>query len=179
MELDQPARRSGRGRRTGWRRSSASCRALLRRADAGEAWIEDKGLAVAVHTRRLDDAEAAFERLLPAMRDLAARHDLVVEPGKAVIEVRSPGVHKGQVVQTLADELDAGGFLFAGDDLGDLEAFEAVAELREGGMPTLLVCSSSDEESALVAHSDVVVKGPEGVLDLLEQLTDDAAALRA
>ena len=50
----------------------------------------------------------------------------------------------------LAKELDAGGFLFAGDDLGDVEAFEAVAELREQGLPTLLVCSASDEESALV-----------------------------
>ncbi|MDO9455069.1 trehalose-phosphatase [Nocardioides sp.] len=152
---------------------------VLRRADAAEAWIEDKGLAVAVHTRRLADPEAAFQRLLPALRELAGRHDLVVEPGKAVIEIRSPGVHKGQVVQTLVDELDAGGFLFAGDDLGDLEAFDAVRALRADGVATLLVCSSDDEESALLELSDVVVGGPAGVLELLEQLTDDAAALRA
>ena len=152
---------------------------LLRRLDAADAWVEDKGLAVAVHTRRLPDADAAFRRLLPELRDLAGRHDLVVEPGKAVVEVRSPGVHKGQVVRTLVEELDAGGFVFAGDDLGDIEAFDAVAELRESGMPTLLVCSSSEEESALLAKSDVVVKGPEGVLELLSQLTEDAAGLRA
>ena len=41
-------------------------------------------------------------------------------------------------------------------------------------MPTLLVCSASDEESALIPLSDVVVQGPEGVLDLLRQLTADA-----
>lgn len=151
----------------------------LRRADADKAWIEDKGLAVAVHTRRLDDPDAAFERLLPELRDLAAAHDLVVEPGRSVIEVRSPGVHKGQAVHTLVDELGAGGFLFAGDDLGDLEAFEAVRELREGGLDTLLVCSSSEEESALVDLADVVVAGPDGVLALLEQLTADAASSRA
>ena len=52
--------------------SSASCPALLRRADAGDAHVEEKGLAVAVHTRRLDDPAAAFERLLPPMRELAA-----------------------------------------------------------------------------------------------------------
>ena len=46
-------------------------------------------------------------------------------------------------------------------------------------MPTLLVCSASDEESALVEHADVVVKGPEGVLDLLRQLTAEARDLRA
>ena len=74
----------------------------------------------------------------------------------------------------LAEETGAGGFLFAGDDLGDVEAFEAVAELREQGLPTLLVCSASEEESALVDRSDVVVHGPDGVLDLLRRLTVDA-----
>jgi trehalose 6-phosphate phosphatase len=151
----------------------------LRAADAGEAFVEDKGLAVAVHTRRLEDPEGAFERLLPRLRELAERHDLVVEPGRNVIEIRSHGMHKGLVVRTLVEELEAGAFLFAGDDLGDLEAFEAVADLQREGMPTLLVCSASSEESRLVALADVVVKGPEGVLDLLRQLATDARDLRA
>ena len=37
----------------------------LRAADAQDAYIEEKGLAVAVHTRRLADADAAYDRLLP------------------------------------------------------------------------------------------------------------------
>ncbi|MGZ4488455.1 MAG: trehalose-phosphatase [Nocardioides sp.] len=152
---------------------------VLRASDAADAFLEDKGLAVAVHTRRLPDPDAAFARLLPPLRELAASHDLVVEPGRNVVEVRSPGMHKGLAVEALVEELEAGGFLFAGDDLGDLEAFEAVADLRRRGLPTLLVCSASDEESALVELSDVVVHGPEGVLDLLRQLTADAATLRA
>jgi trehalose 6-phosphate phosphatase len=146
----------------------------LREAQAADAFVEDKGLAIAVHTRRLDDPTGALERLEPRLRDLAGRHGLAVEPGRNVVEVRSPGMDKGVVVRTLAEELDAGGFLFAGDDLGDVEAFEAVADLREQGLPTLLVCSASDEESALVERSDVVVHGPDGVLDLLRMLTDDA-----
>ncbi|HCB07973.1 MAG TPA: trehalose-phosphatase [Nocardioides bacterium] len=152
---------------------------LLRRYGAEKAHIEEKGLAVAVHTRRLPDPASTYDSLLPALREQAARHDLVVEPGKQVIEIRSPGVHKGIVVETLVEELQAGGFVFVGDDLGDVEAFEAVAALAKSGMPTLLVCSASDEESALVARSDVLVNGPEGVLALLRQLTADAAALRA
>jgi trehalose 6-phosphate phosphatase len=98
---------------------------------------------------------------------------MIVEPGRNVVEARSPGMDKGAVVRTLARETEAWGFLFAGDDLGDVEAFEAVAELRDHGMPTLLVCSASDEESALVPLSDVVVHGPEGVLDLLRHLVSD------
>ncbi|HEY3529400.1 MAG TPA: trehalose-phosphatase [Nocardioides sp.] len=146
----------------------------LREASAPDAYVEDKGLAIAVHTRRLDDPDDAFERLEPRLRALAEQHGMVLEPGRHVIEARSPGSDKGAVVRTLAEETDAGGFLFAGDDLGDVEAFEAVAELRESGLPTLLVCSASDEESALVERSDVVVHGPDGVLDLLRRLTDDA-----
>ncbi|HWJ67975.1 MAG TPA: trehalose-phosphatase [Nocardioides sp.] len=151
---------------------------VLRQAGATDAFVEDKGLAVAVHTRRLDDADAAFGRLLPPMRELAQRHGLVLEPGKSVIEVRSPGSHKGMVVNRLAAVLDAEGFVFAGDDLGDVEAFEAVEELGKQGLATLRVCSASTEESALIAMSDVVVRGPDGVLELLGGLAADARALR-
>lgn len=146
----------------------------LREAEAPDAYVEDKGLAIAVHTRRLSDPAAAFARLEPPLRALAERYQMVVEPGRNVIEVRSPGMDKGTVVRDLVAQTGARGFLFAGDDLGDLEAFEAVAELRDQGLATLLVCSASDEESALVDRSDVVVHGPDGVLDLLRRLTSDA-----
>ena len=135
---------------------------VLRRAGAGDAYVEDKGLAVAVHTRRLPDPEAAFERLLPA--DRGARRPQ--RPDRRARSQRDrgalPGTDKGMVVERLAEELEIGGFLFAGDDLGDLEAFEAVESLAKRGLPTLLVCSASAEESALVDRSDVVVRGPGG-----------------
>ena len=108
---------------------------LLRRAEASEAWVEEKGLAVAVHTRRLEDPEAAFGRLLPLLTDAAKSHDLDVEPGRWVVEVRAHGMHKGAAVRRLTDELGAGAFVFCGDDLGDLEAFKAIEELRGPGVP--------------------------------------------
>ena len=83
---------------------------------------------------------------------------------------------KGAAIRALTDELGAGAFCFAGDDLGDVEAFTAVEELRGGGMPTLLVCSESKEESVLRPRADVVVNGPDGMVDLLRRLTADAAA---
>jgi trehalose 6-phosphate phosphatase len=147
---------------------------LLRRLDAADAFVEEKGLAVAVHTRRLPDPAGAFDRLLPELEKLAGESGLVVEPGRHVIEARAPGTDKGQVVRTVVEELSAGGFLFAGDDLGDLEAFDAVDALREEGMPTLLVCSGSDEQPALASRADLVVDGPDGVLEFLRRLTADA-----
>ena len=44
---------------------------MLRRDDAAAAYVEEKGLAVAVHTRRLDDPAAARDRLLDPLAELA------------------------------------------------------------------------------------------------------------
>jgi trehalose 6-phosphate phosphatase len=152
---------------------------LLRNADAAGAWVEEKGLAVAVHTRRLEDPQGAFDRLLPTLAESAKSHDLDVEPGRSVIEVRAHGMHKGTAVRRLSEELHAKAFAFCGDDLGDVEAFKAVEELRANGFPGLLVCSEPDEQNALADLADVVVDGPDGVLDLLRELTADIRAARA
>jgi trehalose 6-phosphate phosphatase len=146
---------------------------LLSENAAADAFVEHKGIAVAVHTRRLPDAQQAFERIFAVLSAAATRHGLGVEPGKLVVEVRAPGMHKGEAVRMIRDELDADGFIFAGDDLGDIEAFKAVAELREAGSPGLLVCSGSAEQQALVELSDIVVDGPAGVLTLLRQYASD------
>ena len=152
---------------------------LLRRVGAEDAYVEEKGLAVAVHTRRLPDAAATFERLLAPLTESAHEHDLMTEPGRSVVEVRAPGMDKGRAVAAIARELSADGFLFAGDDLGDIEAFRAVLDLRKAGLATLLVSSASTEQTALTELADVVVDGPDGVLELLRQFTIDASALRA
>ena len=149
---------------------------LLRRADAAEAYVEQKGLAVAVHTRRLADPAGAFARMRPLLTDAADRHGLTVEPGRLVVEVRAPGMHKGLAVRDLVRRLDAEAFLFAGDDLGDVEAFAQVRELHESGMPTLVVCSDGgDGPDILNQLADVVVDGPDGVLQMLRDLVVDIA----
>lgn len=148
---------------------------LLAAEDAEDAFVEEKGLAVAVHTRRLPDAKEAFVRLEEALADAAERHGLALEPGRLVLEVRAPGMHKGLALRTAVAEVDAGGVMFTGDDLGDLEAFEAARALREQGLPGLLVCSGSDEEAALANIADTVVDGPDGVMELLGRFAADAA----
>ena len=146
---------------------------LLGQARAEGAWIEEKGLAVAVHTRRCADPKRSFEALLPVLTRAAGAHGLQVEPGKFVIEIRAAGMDKGKAIEGLVEEFAATGVVFVGDDLGDVPAFNAVSRLRLGGMPTLSVCSGSVEESALAELADVVVDGVPGVLDLLRVLTSD------
>ncbi|RYB93412.1 trehalose-phosphatase [Nocardioides oleivorans] len=143
---------------------------VLRTAGAADAFIEEKGLAVAVHTRRMDDPAGAFERLVKPLTSLAERHHLSVEPGRNVIEVRSGDMHKGHAVRAFVAEQEATGIVFGGDDLGDIEAFEAVRALRADGLPGLVVCSASHEQPDLVELADVVVEGPAGVVELLSGL---------
>lgn len=146
---------------------------LLRRAGAEQAYIEEKGLAVAVHTRRLDDADEAFARLVPLLSAAAASHDLDIEPGRLVVEIRDGTIDKGIVVDRLITGLAVSGVLYAGDDLGDVDAFETITAWAGQGLTTLLVCSGSDEQSALVPLADVVVPGPSGLVALLRRLAAD------
>ncbi|MGO4255548.1 trehalose-phosphatase [Marmoricola sp. RAF53] len=145
---------------------------LLRRADVPDAWVEEKGLAVAVHTRRSTDPRAAFERVLPILREAAEARNLTVEPGRFVVEIRAAGMDKGIALRRLIDETGAKAAVFVGDDLGDVPAFETMLALRAEGVPTLLVCSGSDEQSELRELADIVVAGPDGVMDFLGTLAD-------
>jgi trehalose 6-phosphate phosphatase len=138
--------------------------------------VEDKGSALAVHTRRTADPEGALAVLAGPLARLAAATGLTVEPGRLVIELRPPGTDKGATLTALAAERKAGAILFAGDDLGDLAAFGAVRALRVAGHPGLTVCSASAEVSRLAAEADLVVDGPGEVVALLGSLARALAA---
>jgi trehalose 6-phosphate phosphatase len=136
------------------------------------AYVEDKGAAVAVHTRRLPDPATALERLRAPLAGLAEDAGLALEPGRLVLELRPPGVDKGGALRALVAETRATSVAFAGDDLGDVAAFDAVDELRAEGLPGLLVCSGSVEEKALADRADLVVEGPDGLMAWLASLAD-------
>lgn len=135
--------------------------------------VEHKGRAIGVHTREQNDPAAAYASLLPKLSTLVNRHGLRLEPGKFVLEIRAAGSDKGDALRGVAAETGARQVVFIGDDLGDLPAFDAVAELRAQGLPGLLVCSASTEEHALTEQADVVASGPGGVANLLGALADE------
>ncbi|BCL28914.1 trehalose-phosphatase [Streptomyces aurantiacus] len=139
------------------------------------SWIEEKGRAVAVHTRRAQDPQAAFESLREPLARLAQKHGLIVEPGRMVLELRPPGMDKGVALREYVHDVGAGSVMYCGDDLGDLPAFAAVDKLRSDGVPGLLVCSGSTEVTELADRSDLVVNGPEGVVQLLTALASRLA----
>ncbi len=146
---------------------------LLASVGLAAARVEHKGRALGVHTRTLTDPAAAFQSLAEPLRTLADRHNLHLEQGKNVWELRPPGVDKGAALRAVVAERQARSVIFAGDDLGDLPAFRAVQQLRGEGVPGLLVCSASHEEDALADLSDVVVDGPHGIAVWLTALADE------
>jgi trehalose 6-phosphate phosphatase len=130
-------------------------------------WIEDKGDALAVHTRRAADPAGALERVRVPLLTLAAEAGLRAEPGRLVIELRPAGPDKGTALTELAIQGDRSAVMFCGDDLGDRPAFAAVRRLRDEGLPGVAVCSASEEAADLAAEADLTVDGPEGIAGLL------------
>jgi trehalose 6-phosphate phosphatase len=146
--------------------------ALLRDAPPGVS-VEDKGQALVVHVRRTANPDAALAALAPALGRLAADNGLEAAPGKKVLELRPPGHDKGRALRGLVAERTARSVLVAGDDLGDLPAFDAVEQLRGTGIPGLTVCSDGAEVPAtLRERADLVVDGPAGMVTLLRVLAE-------
>ncbi|OYN93781.1 trehalose-phosphatase [Enemella evansiae] len=137
-----------------------------------DVFIEDKGRAVAVHTRRAADPAAALAVIAEPLTRRATELGLHLEPGRNVLEVRSPGQDKGMALRALVAEKHARAVGYAGDDLGDIPAFEAVESLRREGIAGVTVASTSDEQQALAERADLVRRGPEGVADWLAGLAE-------
>jgi trehalose 6-phosphate phosphatase len=134
--------------------------------------IEDKGHALAVHTRGTADPDAALALLRGPLLALAERAGLTVEPGRQVIELRPPGMDKGVALRELSAERAARSVMYCGDDLGDLAAFAAVRVLRADGVPGLNVLSAAPESEVPPEEADLPVDGPTGIATFLTALAD-------
>jgi trehalose 6-phosphate phosphatase len=139
-------------------------------AEAGadpDVWIEDKRLSLVVHARKTADPAAALARLTEPVTALATELGLEIHPGRDVLEVRLPGYDKGSALRRLIAETGPRRLVFIGDDVGDLPAFSVVAQLRASGMPAWSIAVQSEEVPAIAAAADVVVTGPDQVVELL------------
>jgi trehalose 6-phosphate phosphatase len=150
-----------------WRETVDSVAAASETAAPAGVYVERKGLAVGLHYRQ---APEAASWVLAWAVDQAGRTGLVVHHGKMSLELVPPvPTDKGLVVAALAEGLDAA--CYVGDDVGDLPAFAALADLRNQGVATLAVAVRSGEEPPeLVEQADLVVDGAEGAMAFLRRL---------
>ena len=78
---------------------------------------------------------------------------------------------KGAAVERLVRESGARALLFAGDDLADLEAFEALDRLRAKGVHAVKVAvRGAEERPELIRAADLVVESPSALAALLGDL---------
>jgi trehalose 6-phosphate phosphatase len=132
------------------------------------AWVEVKGASLAVHTRQA--APDAADELRPPLEAIAASAGLEVIDGKKVLELVPAGrPRKGGAVSRLLSGADVDAALYAGDDVADIAAFEALR-----GAPRLRsVCVAVrgvEMPPELGAAADVVVEGSAGLAALLGAL---------
>jgi trehalose 6-phosphate phosphatase len=97
--------------------------------------VEDKRLSATLHFRQSPEHEAEARKLAER---LAGEHDLVLQTGKMVVELRTPGGDKGAALDAFMSEAPFSGSRpwFIGDDDTD-EAGFAAAE-RHGGAGILV-----------------------------------------
>jgi trehalose 6-phosphate phosphatase len=114
------------------------------------AWLEDKGLSLAVHYRAAPAAAEAVGRVAEA---LARRGELVLQAGHMVLELRTPGPDKGDAVGAFMANAPFAGArpVFVGDDRTDERGFTAAAE--RGGFGVLV--GTDRETTAAASLADV------------------------
>jgi trehalose 6-phosphate phosphatase len=151
--------------------------AIARAADEADValpglLVERKGVvAVTVHWRdQPDRGPAAIRWAAEAAPRLGLEAPM---RGRMAVELRPPvPVDKGTTVAELARGMATAAF--AGDDVGDLPAFDALDALAAEGVLAHAVSIGvmSDESPPEVHAADVVVDGPAGLAALLDALAD-------
>ncbi len=102
------------------------------------AWlfVERKGPSVAFHVRQADDVPAARAAVVAAIdvveRRLGLVHELAHYRGRSVVDLRPREAGgKREAVTRLVDRHRPGGILVLGDEMSDIDAFEAVIAARD------------------------------------------------
>jgi trehalose 6-phosphate phosphatase len=117
--------------------------------------MEAKGASVALHYRKRPDLEA---ELVAEARALGRETGLEFRPSAMVVELRTPGPHKGDAVCAFMAEppFRRARPIYLGDDLTDEDGFQAALRLGGFGVlvgpdrPTQAVYRLADVEAVLV-----------------------------
>jgi len=142
--------------------------------------FEDKGVGLAVHYRNSPDQAAARATIVAAIdRSPAARH-FELREGIRVIELFPRiKVNKGVALRRVVERFGLDGMLFLGDDLTDVDAMYAAAQLRGGDCRTATVAVRHAESPAIAAEAaDWIVEGVPGAERVLTWLAGEVEARR-
>ncbi|MBE3566549.1 MAG: trehalose-phosphatase [Thermogemmatispora sp.] len=137
------------------------------------AQIEYKSIGGTIHYRRCPDPVQARQQILELLREPAQESGLLLTEGKMAVELRVPGLNKGQALQRFIEQHQLRSALFAGDDTTDLDGVETLIRLRqEGSCPAAVTIAvrHADTPPLLLERADLVVEGVAGMAALLEEM---------
>jgi trehalose 6-phosphate phosphatase len=141
--------------------------------------IEEKGVGLAFHYRLAADPVSARAAILAAIADAPVARHFEIREGIYVVELY-PRLHvdKGTAVREVVRRFSLDGMLYLGDDLTDVDAVYAVAQLRTlRPIKVASIAVRHPEAPDVVAEAaDWTVDGVAGVERVLEWLveqTDD------
>lgn len=130
--------------------------------------VEDKGYSLALHYRNAPQQEQNLLERIAAGRAAFPGEAIEVLPGKAMFEVKRPGVSKGAAVRALMTQKPFAGRMpvFIGDDVTDESVFAVLPDLGGKGF------------SVGRAFKNVIgiFATPEAVREALKRLAGEAAA---
>jgi trehalose 6-phosphate phosphatase len=133
--------------------------------------VEPKGLSLTLHVRTRPELEAGALALADR---LAAQHGLHARPAKRSVELHPPiAADKGTALAALAAGCGARRALFAGDDLGDLAAFDALGRMAADGeldATAAIAVGGPELPPEVRRRAQLVVAGPHEVPALLRAL---------
>jgi trehalose 6-phosphate phosphatase len=137
--------------------------------------IEDKGPIMSFHWRGAPDQEAAHA-LVRRIASEAVSDGLWTHWGRKVLEIRPPvPIGKDRAVRELLEESAVRVALYAGDDVTDIDAFTALAELvRSGDLDDAVTVGVRSDEGPpeLEEQARIVVDGIPGMQRVLAELDE-------
>jgi len=152
-------------------------------AELGDpAWlfVERKGPSVAFHVRQAEDVPAARAAVVAAIgaveRRLGLVHGLAHYRGRSVVDLRPRDAGgKREAVDRLVERHRPGGVLALGDEMSDIDAFEAVIAARAAdpapiGVTVAVHGASRPAPAELLALADLRIAGAHEVGRLLSAL---------
>lgn len=140
--------------------------------------FEDKGAGLVFHYRTLPNQEEVKRTILEAVRNSEAAKPFNIDEARAVIELRPPlEISKGSTVKELVEGYNLGSAVYLGDDVADIDAFNAIHDLTEDGTFQGLAIGVVGEETPpnVAENADLVLRGVNEVEKFLGWLDETIA----
>jgi trehalose-phosphatase len=148
--------------------------------DPGWLFVERKGPSVAFHVRQAEDVAAARAAVLEAIAAVERRRGLVHElahyRGRSVVDLRPRDAGgKREAVERLIERHRPGSIVSLGDEMSDIDAFEAVIAARTAdrsliGVTVAVHGTLRPAPSELLERADLALAGAHDVGRLLAAL---------